>query len=152
MQGTYVSSCFGPSSGNSTRFPSSFAFDPSVQNHIRNRTLFVLGIMLIELCLNRSFQNLKADLLKSQNLSGNSCQNTTPQSLISFEDIGVAYKLVDNVYLDAGDEYGNAVQRCLRCGFDGRVEDQDFKLPQFRKNFFRGVVAPVQATYDMMPS
>ena len=141
LQGAYVSFHHASHEPSTTSLPSSLASDPSLVGSMRNRTLFVLGIMLIELCLGRSFENLKAD---SSVLIGTRLQDT-PTGFGDFDFISI---LVDKVDGEVGKQYGDAVQRCLRCPFDGRDHEQDLKLPQFRKNFFMGIVAPVQATYN----
>lgn len=112
---------------------------------IRNQTLFALGILLIELCLNRPFADLRRESqLYSQTLSEVGTQ--------AIEDYAVAEKLIDKVYLEAGNLYGYAVQRCLRCEFPGRDITKTFHFQQFRKNFFSGVVAPIQATFALIPT
>lgn len=106
---------------------------------IRNQTLFALGILLMELCLNRSLPYLRSQL------QGNSPPPGSAQPVV--EDID---DCLEEVYDEAGDEYGYAVQRCLRCEFPGPDRQKNFKHPDFRTHFFRGVVAPVQATYEMI--
>lgn len=68
------------------------------------------------------------------------------------EDYAVAEMQTDKVYLEAGYSYGYAVQRCLRCEFPGRDVTKNFQFQQFRMDFFNGVVAPIQATYALIPS
>lgn len=108
---------------------------------IRHKTLFSLGILLIELCLNSSFAKLRSRVCESP-----SSTNTAMHTQLS--DFEVAQELNDAVYLDAGDAYGYAVQRCLRCEFPGRDVTKDFDHASFRKQFYIGVVAPVQGTFE----
>lgn len=112
-------------------------------SQIRNLSLFSLGIILIELSLNRPF-----DLLKQENWHVQGDPDATPTVI---EDFVVADKLIDQVYLDAGDLYGSAVQRCIRFEFPGRDVTKSFQFQKFRADFFTGVVAPIQATYEMIP-
>lgn len=143
LQGTYISFRNGTPQTGKGSLPISLASDPTLSAFIRNRTLFTLGVILTELCLGRSFENLLAD---SSILIGTKLQNTAS----SFRDYDFLSILVDKVQLEVGEQYADAIRRCLRCPFDGRDDEQDLKLPQFRKNFFLGIVAPVQATYNRL--
>jgi hypothetical protein len=143
LQGVYVPFISGPPTASVASLPPSLATDTSLTLFTRNRTLFILGVMLIELCLGRSFENLKADPTV---LIGTRLQNTPA----GFGDLDLVSILADKVHMEAGEQYGNAVRRCLRCPFDGRDDEQNFTEPLFRKNFFFGIVAPVQVTYDRL--
>ncbi|KAF7530900.1 hypothetical protein G7054_g9401 [Neopestalotiopsis clavispora] len=101
-----------------------------------NKTLFALGILLIELCLASSFQSLKAT-----SLSQRSANQPVP------DDIEIADELVQRVYDSVGLIYGYAAQRCIRGDFPGRRETHKLDRQSFRLDFFNEVVAPVQATY-----
>lgn len=114
-------------------------------NQIRNKTLFALGILLIELCLNSTFEKLR-----HETLGVNVSPALDPDSTVP-DDFDVANRLADRVYLEAGYSYGYAVQRCLRCEFPGRDVTKSFEFSQFRRSFFNGVVAPVQATFAAQP-
>lgn len=104
---------------------------------IPNRTIFALGIILIELCINKSFAEI-------QQTGEKSCQSL----LDSYE---TALRTLDDVYRVAGDSYGYAVERCVKFSFQGRDLYKDFDFAQFRQQFHDAVVAPVQATYLMFP-
>jgi len=114
-------------------------------NLIRNRTLFALGILLIELCLNKTFDQLRQE--SHSDSFGASLGVTSPP-----DDYEIANAQMQNVYLEAGDFYGYAVQRCLRYEFPGRDVTKTFEFEQFRRDFFSCVVAPVQTTYSLLPS
>ncbi|THX45471.1 hypothetical protein D6D08_10396 [Aureobasidium pullulans] len=75
---------------------------------IRNEAVFALGILLIELCLNRPF-----DELSKQGSTGNGSNSI-------MEDYEMANILLDQVFLDAGDLYGDACRLCIRFEFPGR--------------------------------
>lgn len=109
-------------------------------NQIRNKTLFALGILLIELCINIPFEEFR-----QQSQTGNTQTAVT-------DDYEIAVMKTNEVYLDAGDSYGYAVQRCLRCEFPGRDITKNFDFSQFRRHFYNGVVAPVQATFSRLPA
>lgn len=143
LQGVYVPFVPGSPTASVASLPASLAADTSLTIFTRNRTLFILGVMLIELYLGRSFENLKADPTV---LIGTRLQNTPA----GFGDLDLVSILADKVHMEAGEQYGNAVRRCLRCPFDGRDDEQNFTEPLFRKNFFFGVVAAVQVTYDRL--
>ncbi|KAK3339683.1 hypothetical protein B0T25DRAFT_361481 [Lasiosphaeria hispida] len=96
---------------------------------VRNGVLFTLGVVLTELCLNTTLGELRSQ---------------TKEELSDFE---LADRVSDLIYLDAGQSYGYAVQRCLRCEFPGRDTTKSLEFEQFRKVFFDGVVAPVQAAF-----
>ncbi|OTA58458.1 hypothetical protein K449DRAFT_436829 [Hypoxylon sp. EC38] len=116
-------------------------------SQIRNKVLFSLGILLIELCLNKTFQQIRQESQADRSLL-----STLDCGTSAVDDFEIADRQTDKVYLDAGNLYGYAVQRCLRCEFPGRDVTKNFDFKQFRQNFFTGVVAPVQATYMMQPS
>ncbi|KAJ5084247.1 hypothetical protein NUU61_008826 [Penicillium alfredii] len=105
---------------------------------IPNRTVFSLGILLIELCIGRSFAEIRQ-------VGG----STKLYPL--FDDFQTALGKLDEVYRLAGDSYGDAAARCVRHGFQGRDQYKDFQFSQFRQQFYDAVVAPVQATYLMFP-
>ncbi|KAL3465441.1 hypothetical protein BJX64DRAFT_285383 [Aspergillus heterothallicus] len=103
---------------------------------IRNQTLFALGIFLIEVGFNKSFEELRKQAFLGK------------EATSILEDYQLAIDLADELHLDAGPEYGDAIKRCLRCEFPGRDVTKNFGYAQFRQEFFNGVVAPVQATFD----
>ncbi|RYP54419.1 hypothetical protein DL768_000790 [Monosporascus sp. mg162] len=83
-------------------------------DQIRNKTLFALGILLIELCLNRPFAELRRDSrIFAQSMSGGGTAGNVGSTTV-LEDYAIAESFTDQVYLEAGDLYGYAVQRCLR--------------------------------------
>lgn len=128
----------GGSTSEAERFQSS---------QIRNKELFALGILLIELCLNTTFEQIRQE-------SQEDGRPSAPLGISSsaIDDFEIANRQTDKIYLEAGDSYGYAVQRCLRCEFPGRDVTKTFDFSQFRQSFFNGVVAPVQATYMMLPA
>ncbi|EFQ96821.1 hypothetical protein MGYG_08744 [Nannizzia gypsea CBS 118893] len=101
-----------------------------LEDLIPNRTIFALGIFLIELCTNKSV------LLHTSIL----------------DVYRAAIGSLDEVYRIAGDSYGYATERCVRFRFRGRDVCKDFEFAQFRQQFYEVVVAPIQATYLMFPN
>ncbi|KAF4454297.1 hypothetical protein F53441_3171 [Fusarium austroafricanum] len=115
-------------------------------SQIRNRTLFSLGILLIELCLNKTLDQLRRDIQANDFAASLGVKSPIPS------DFEIANRLTESVYQEAGHSYGYAVQRCLRCEFPGRDVTKDFEFQSFRRDFFAGVVAPVQATFEIQPA
>ncbi|KAJ5773291.1 hypothetical protein N7457_008187 [Penicillium paradoxum] len=101
---------------------------------IPNRIVFALGILLIELCINKSIAGIQR-----------TSESAMPGSLL--DDYQAALRKLDEVYSLAGDSYGYAVERCVKFAFQGRDVYKDFGFSQFRQQFYDTVVAPVQATY-----
>lgn len=110
---------------------------------ISNKPVFELGILLIELCLNKSIGGL--GVAAGDQESGGRYQTTM------LDDYSTAVRKLDEVRRLAGDAYGNAAERCIKFVFQGSESTRDFDLPNFRCEFYNVVVAPVQATYDMIP-
>ncbi|KAI8685161.1 hypothetical protein NCS57_00184600 [Fusarium keratoplasticum] len=140
-----------------SQFPSnSYAFhepttmdqplSPSTKDFSRlipNKTIFTLGVILIELCLKTPFEELR------QTLHDESRGQAVSAPILDQYD--TAIDRLDDVYREAGDSYGNAVQRCIKSSFQGPKSTRQFNVGQFRIQFYNTVVAPVQATYSMMP-
>jgi hypothetical protein len=105
---------------------------------IPNIIVFGLGILLIELCINKSFAEIRE-----------TNENAMSNSLL--DDYQTALSRLDEVYRLAGDSYGDAVARCVKSEFQGRDIYKNFDFSQFRQKFYDTVVAPVQATYLMFP-
>ncbi|KGO62813.1 hypothetical protein PEX2_043360 [Penicillium expansum] len=105
---------------------------------IPNKTVFTLGILLIELCINKSFAECRQ-----------TGESVTPASLL--DDYKAALSKLNEVYRVAGDSYGYATERCVKFAFQGPDSYQDFTFSKFRQQFYDAVVAPVQATYLAFP-
>ena len=98
---------------------------------VRNETLFALGILLIELCMEKCF----AELMVSEDLNPDGTKH--PAS-----DFLAATRLLDQVYDRAGKRYGDAARRCILCEFDLRKTSLDDA--QFRRAVYDGVVAVLE--------
>ena len=68
-------------------------------SQIRNKTLFSLGILLIELCLNKTLDHLRREL-RSNDLAA-SVGVLSPEP----SDFEVANRLTEDIYLEAGHSY-----------------------------------------------
>jgi hypothetical protein len=89
---------------------------------IKNQTLFALGIVLIELCLKKPFD----DLLAPEDLNSDGTKHIA-------SDFVAANRILQQVYDTAGGRYGDVVRRCIHCDFDSRQSSLD-------DIFFRGAV------------
>lgn len=144
----YPSLSFSFKQGNTEAEPDStysLRSENSRSNLIRNKTIFALGILLIELCLNKTFDQLRKEVI-ADSLMASFGLGPGP------DDYNIANLQMQRVYLEGGDFYGYAVQRCLRCEFPGRDITKNFAFDQFRRDFYAYVVAPIQATYTLLPS
>ncbi|KAH7380245.1 hypothetical protein DE146DRAFT_289547 [Phaeosphaeria sp. MPI-PUGE-AT-0046c] len=105
---------------------------PQVRRVIRNQTLFTLGVLLIELLYGVSIEELQT----SHDLS---CEGTPGAVWCTAE------RLVDEeIALEAGQLYSDAVRRCIRCDFNRQnmsLDDQEFQ-----QAVYEGVVAPLEKT------
>ncbi|KAK3360709.1 hypothetical protein B0T25DRAFT_496700 [Lasiosphaeria hispida] len=104
--------------------------------------VYSLGIALIELC--------------TYNPVGSLLQVPSPNDLtLLLGDTAipndVMQELIERVRAEAGDAYGDAVERCITFALGGGRSKKNFESPEFRRLFYSMVVAPVQATYQMMP-
>jgi hypothetical protein len=105
---------------------------------IRNEAVFALGILLIELGLNQSFEEYK----RTRSMG------TAATDII--DDYKIADDLIDEVFDEVGEPYGNAVQRCIRFSFSGKDTTKNFSHATFRQEFHNSVVAPIEATLSTM--
>ncbi|KAF2126776.1 hypothetical protein P153DRAFT_424745 [Dothidotthia symphoricarpi CBS 119687] len=123
-------SCFFPSTAGLVD-PLANAFE----HYVPNRSVYTLGLVLIELCINKPLEEVQ--------ISG--------VPVAHHNEYKSAVKALDEVYRLAGNSYGYAVERCIKCSFQARDAEKDFQFCQFRQQFHDTVVAPVQATYLMFP-
>jgi hypothetical protein len=86
---------------------------------IRNETLFALGVVLIELSLDESFDALIAP----EDLSPDGSKHAA-------SDFLTVTRVLPQVYDRSGGRYGDVVRRCIHCDFDQRqssLEDEAFR-------------------------
>jgi hypothetical protein len=114
-------------------------------NQILNMTLFTLAIRLIELGLNRPFSQLR------QEYQNSAAGGTPPANPTIVDDFKVAEQQIWELYHDPGRVYADAADRCLRFLFPGPARMNTFEYGSFRNTFFADVVAPVQATFELIP-
>ena len=95
--------------------------------NIRDPFTFGLGILLIELCLGKSIEQLRIP----SDLNPDGTEHVTT-------NFRTATRLLDDVYQEAGGRYGDAVRRCIYCEFDQRKAN--LEDPSFRRAVYEGVV------------
>lgn len=102
--------------------------------YIWNSTLFQLGILLIELCLGKTIEQLRI----TEDLSLGA---STPNALAN---LSTAERLLQGGQLskEASLRYQSAVNRCIYCNFD--QESTSLENDQFRQAVYDGVVAPLE--------
>ena len=106
-----------------------------LSSQIINKTLFALGIVLIELCLNKTFENLHAALNDQQ-------EEVSPQGIADVYQTAISH--IDAVYSKGGTQYGYVVQRCLKCEFGVQDSQKQLDFDAFRGLVYEGVVAPLE--------
>ena len=108
-----------------------------VNSLIINRSLFALGIILIELGLNKAFEDLYAESKGSGALAPGDRLSTD-------ETYSVATDLVELVYDEQGTQYGHVVQRCLKCEFGIQSSRMQLDIDAFHALVYEGVLAPLE--------
>ncbi|KAK4550246.1 hypothetical protein LTR36_003213 [Oleoguttula mirabilis] len=111
-----------------------FASSPS----IRNETVFALGLLLIELCMRRPFD----ELVLPSDLNPDGTKH--PAS-----DYFAANRILDQIYAEAGLAYGDAVRRCVLCEFDYRKTDLEDGA--FCKRVYDGVLSVLEQEAGHFP-
>ncbi|KAL8753446.1 MAG: hypothetical protein Q9199_005043 [Rusavskia elegans] len=139
IQRPYISRSFQPQSDQST---STSGAGPIAQTDLHshliiNKSLFALGIILIELALNRPFEDLRTDAMNSE-------PSVSKRSYSTAETYQVATSLIDTVYDEQGTQYGYVVQRCLRCEFGFQDSRKRLEIDAFRAAVYEGVLAPLE--------
>jgi hypothetical protein len=119
----------------SKSFPEPFDFQliRKDEDHpgVRNTTLFALGIVLIELCLGQTLESMRNE--------HDPLDNMGRVNIVT--EWATAKRTMSKVVAEAGNRYGDAVRRCIYCGFDSR--DTNLNNDRFREAVYQGVVAPL---------
>ncbi|KAI5806084.1 hypothetical protein EDC01DRAFT_626183 [Geopyxis carbonaria] len=102
-----------------------------------NKTLFSLGIILIELYYGRCLDQCPGPVSNRQSTSG--INETLRLQLLADEMVNV-------VYDDAGTSYGDAVRRCIR-GVD--YPDRSLEKSGFKEEVYRVVLCPLETSMEM---
>ncbi|KAL9034495.1 MAG: hypothetical protein Q9180_005374 [Flavoplaca navasiana] len=139
LERAYIFRSFNPQSdqsiANAGKAP---IIEPDRYSHlIINKSLFALGVVLIELALKRSFEDLCSEAMNSEPAMSERSYNTA-------ESFQVATSLIDLVYDEQGTQYGYVVQRCLRCEFGFQDSKKRLEVDAFRAAVYEGVIAPLE--------
>lgn len=105
---------------------------------IQNKTLYTLAIRLMELGLDKDFEQLRKEYDEDY---------FPDPSGVSVSDFDIAQYFLDALSHGGGINYRNAVKRRLRYLFAGSPKNC-FQDVRFRRAFFGMVIAPVQNVYD----
>lgn len=138
INGPFVSTSFhGP-----TKTPESQQVAPTssslVDSLIPSKVLFALAVMLIELCLDKTLMEMR------QPSSGN---ETVTRKTTLLGDYETAHEQLNAVYQKSGSNYGDVVQRCLKCEFNITPKQKRLDFEKFRHLVYEGVVAPLEENY-----
>ncbi|KAL8780645.1 MAG: hypothetical protein Q9213_006382 [Squamulea squamosa] len=117
----YISKLFTKSMVQSIETPA-LAIGP-----IRNRTLFALGVLLLELSTGKPLDDFKG-----------------PESSGPFEDFILATQLVKNLEEEESLNYLDATAACIFCNFRCKASELDFGKEAFRQAFYEDVVVPLE--------
>ena len=141
----FLSGTFPPLSTSVVPTPQAGAKNDETQNdqyarsQIPHMALYTLAIRLIELGMNKNLGRLRVKYEKAHGLQ--------PLSSVD-RDSAVASHYADQLHLDFGINYQNAIKRCLKFQFPDPPENS-FSYVTFRRDFFDDVVAPVQALLNV---
>lgn len=109
---------------------SAVSLKPRAASDTRNPAILALGLVLIELWYGKPL--VEVDQPNAQQ---------TP-SATAVDLFHIATRLLDKVYLDAGEWYGDAVRRCIYCEFDQRNPSLDHD--DMIEAVHRGVCEPLE--------
>ncbi|KAI9763062.1 MAG: hypothetical protein M1840_000953 [Geoglossum simile] len=99
---------------------------------VRSQSTFGLGVLLIELWYGKTLEDLRVPA----DATGHKEPNQTTDWL-------TATRLLNDIYLDAGDAYGNAVRRCLN--FDFNQLPPSLETRAVKEAMHQGVVMPIMS-------
>ena len=119
--------------------PEPSVLEPSIKSHIIrcNLSLFSLGIVLIELWFWRSEESFQADVPQVYD---------SPKTTSDTARYIRAQWLSDQLYKDAGDNYGNIVQRCI-IGLDH--EETQLENDKFKNEAYRKILQPLMTHLEL---
>lgn len=105
---------------------------------IPSKMLFALAVMLVELCLDKTLTEMR------QSGSG---EEPVVKKATLLDDYETADQQLNAVYQKSGSNYGDVVQRCLKCAFDISPKQKRLDFEKFRYLVYEGVVAPLEDNY-----
>ena len=98
----------------------------------RSEPLLALGLTLMELCFGRTLLQMQKS------------EDEDPNEIVT--RLNSARRLLNDVYDESGENYGDAVRRCLDCPFDFR--DLSLDNDDFQKAVFDTIVTPLVKDLD----
>ena len=105
---------------------------PSHSPAVRDGNLFALGLALIELCFGRPMHYLRRP------------EDDGPDEAAA--NAKCAYRLLDFVYDEMDDVYGDVVRRCLFQPFDVRILNLD--VEEVQQQVYTDIVSPLAENLD----
>ncbi|KAI3322158.1 hypothetical protein HD806DRAFT_501173 [Xylariaceae sp. AK1471] len=102
-----------------------------------DRILPILGVLLIQISLG----------IANDEIGFAANEATRARLAANFENTN---KYVQQIYLDFGHSFGDAVQRCVFCSFSGPDTEHKFESDRFRSEFYNQVAVPIQTIYEHM--
>jgi hypothetical protein len=109
-----------------------------VDSLIPSKVLFALAVMLVELCLDKTLVEMR------QPSPG---EDTGARKMTLLDDYETANEQLNAVYQKSGSNYGDVVQRCLKCEFNITPKQKRLDFEKFRHPVYEGVVAPLEENY-----
>ncbi|PGH00345.1 hypothetical protein GX51_05843 [Blastomyces parvus] len=100
---------------------------------IRNKALFTLGIVLIELAFGKPLKDLRTDKDVEESLG-----------MPDLVDMFTIKRLLEGVEDEAGYDYSEAVRRCIECPFDGK--DARFTNESFQEAVHDWIIEPLKVS------
>lgn len=139
IDGPFVSSLFRMSSNAPKPQRHAPTTSSLVDILIPSKVLFALAVMLVELCLDKTLLELR------QHADDGDIE---AQKSTLLDDYETANKQLIAIYQKSGPNYGDVVQRCLRCEFNIIPEQKTLGHEAYRQLFYEGVVAPLEDNYQ----
>ncbi|KAK8022535.1 hypothetical protein PG993_013302 [Apiospora rasikravindrae] len=121
----------------------------NISGIIQNRTIFSLGIVLLELALGKRLRSLrKPTAVPASDEEGSPTQDAVRRDLLL--DYQTALQHLSAVNIEMGPNYHDAVRRCIKCEF--MHPTLDLEDDGFRQEVYGKVVALLEANLKNMNS
>lgn len=118
----YISKMFSSQTAEQTESAST-----SHPNPIRNKSIFYLGVLLLELSRNKPLKYF-----------------VTENDPLQFTDFWVARRVVEGLGDEEGMNYLSATRACINCDFGSRIPKPSLDNDAFREAVYRDVVVPLE--------
>lgn len=104
----------------------------TIARRIPSEVLFVLGITLTELCFGKNIYDMRVE------------EDVDVTEILT--NFNTAARLIDHVYDESGNRYGDVVRRCLKCPPDVRNASLDNE--EFEEAVFESIVTPLRQDFE----